>query len=99
MGGDAARCYQLDFSDLLAGGKKIVFSTRLNKHTAKEIESVTYHELTHCLCNVRDHDDRKLPDGCPASMMNTYTLADACLVKHEKLYKRDIKLKCQKGKL
>lgn len=93
---DVGLCVRFNATDLLDKNKTIIISSNIFKdYSDKKIESVIFHELTHCLCNYYDHDDRKYSDGCPMSVMNTYVIDDKCLNKYEDEYKKDMKEKCQ----
>jgi len=47
--------------------------------------ALIYHELGHCQLN-RDHNDKKMKDGCKESLMNSFLLGEKCLIKHDSKY-------------
>lgn len=52
-------------------------------------EELIYHELGHCAMGL-GHDNSSLPDGCPKSIMNEYTLG-ACYGTHHGEYIADLR--------
>lgn len=51
------------------------------------MEQVINHELEHCVKGRHDHDDSLLTDGCPTSIMYSYTFGHRdCYLKHRATY-------------
>lgn len=96
--GIAGVCVTINVKDILSRKRTVTFSEDFfkRKPTGLEIRALVSHELMHCLCDALDHDDRKFVDGCPVSMLNTYTVSHQCLAKHYDDYNKDMRLKCSK---
>ena len=51
------------------------------------MEQVINHELEHCVKGRHNHEDSLLTDGCPASIMYTYTFGHRdCYLEHRARY-------------
>jgi hypothetical protein len=52
-------------------------------------EALILHEFAHCVAN-KEHDEKTLPDGCAASIMNPVLPDDSCLLKYRARYAREL---------
>jgi hypothetical protein len=48
------------------------------------------HEMGHCMLD-KDHNDLKLLDQCPASIMNTYLVTTDCYTRHMEYYWEELR--------
>lgn len=71
----------------------IVDSTWYIKNEKRRLMLVA-HEFIHCQCTFYFHEDSKLKDGCPSSIMSSLEPSYRCVEKHWSIYKNQIKNGC-----
>ena len=62
--------------------------------SSKRKTALIYHELAHCIC-YSNHQDDKMEDGCPTTMMNSMLPANKCLQKHWNYYTKELYKRCE----
>ena len=62
--------------------------------TEKRKTALIYHELAHCIC-YSGHQDTKMEDGCPTTIMHSSLASNKCLQRHWNHYKKELYKRCE----
>jgi hypothetical protein len=54
-------------------------------------KNIIFHELGHCAFKILQHNEKRLKDGCPASIMYKDVLSEECLSRHWAQYVEELK--------